>query len=348
MSTYSSNTFNSSSYNSFRPTYPPEFFNYVMEYHNPGEIKADLNQVHLDIGCGTGQAVIPLISNFKHTIASDPSEVMINIARERVLENQNQNQNSKELNSVEFLISPAEDLSAIKDSSVDLVTAAECVHWLDHDKFLGESYRVLKSGGTLAYWLYNESIFQGPESDVANKIYNKFIYQDERYMQTYWEQPGKSKFREFLSSCNAELKKQSKDSTEFQNDGQIIENISDNSSDNGLKFHNTKIQIFNQSNLSNLEIKSDIVENKGDFQKNHLNFKFLIISKKMTLDNFMNFIKTHSALHTWYVNNPNVIKGSSDDLVEIMRNEFILKCGWDNHKIIEIIWDSTCVFTKKI
>ncbi|OWB64859.1 hypothetical protein B5S30_g180 [[Candida] boidinii] len=346
MSTYSSNTFNSSLYNSYRPTYPPEFFKYVMEYHNPGNTQPDVDQVHLDIGCGTGQAVIPLLSDFKHTIASDPSEVMIDIARERVLENKNQI--SKGSNSVEFLVSPAEDLSAIKDSSVDLVTAAECVHWLDHEKFLEESNRVLKSGGALAYWLYNESIFQGPEADIANKIYDKFIYQDGKYMQKYWEQPGKSRFRDFLISCNAELKRQSQDSIEFQNDGQVIEFIGDNNSGRDFKFYNTKIQIFSQSKLSNLKIKSDIVENKGDLQQDDKNFKFLIISKQMTLDDFMNFIKTHSALHTWYLNNPSVIKGSSDDLIEIMRNEFIEKCGWDNDKVIEIIWDSTCVFTKKI
>ena len=69
-----------------------------------------------------------------------------------------------------------------------------------------ESYRVLKSNGTLAYWFYKDPVFIGyPE---ANKVYTNYIYNSsfdespdeefERYMGPYYQQPGHDYLRSLM------------------------------------------------------------------------------------------------------------------------------------------------------
>jgi len=63
----------------------------------------------------------------------------------------------------------ADNLSGvIDDSSVDLVIAAQACHWFDYDKVWGEMSRILRPGGSLAFWVYGEFRLGGyPELDGA-------------------------------------------------------------------------------------------------------------------------------------------------------------------------------------
>ncbi|KAF8218220.1 hypothetical protein K438DRAFT_20579 [Mycena galopus ATCC 62051] len=54
---------------------------------------------------------------------------------------------------VEFRQAIAEDLSFIEDGTVDLITAAQSAHWFDWTRAWPELGRILKPGGTFAFWV---------------------------------------------------------------------------------------------------------------------------------------------------------------------------------------------------
>lgn len=120
------------SYASSRPTYPEELFDYL----------ADLvprRKLAWDCGAGTGQAAIPLASRFDAVVATDISISMLEQAPRHPR--------------VEYRAVPAE-ASELPSGSVDLVTVAQALHWLDLEAFYEEVARVLVPGGILAVWTY--------------------------------------------------------------------------------------------------------------------------------------------------------------------------------------------------
>jgi trans-aconitate 3-methyltransferase len=53
---------------------------------------------------------------------------------------------------IEYKVGRAEDLPFIPSNSVDMVTSGQAAHWFNHDKALPEIARILKPGGTLAFF----------------------------------------------------------------------------------------------------------------------------------------------------------------------------------------------------
>jgi SAM-dependent methyltransferase len=121
-----------SDYARYRPLYPAKLYEYL----------ASLTPQHdraWDAGTGNGQAAIGLTRHFRSIIATDPSERQITLAtpHERVT----------------YRVATAEH-SEIEDRSIDLVTAAQAVHWFDLDRFYTEAKRVLRPQGVVAVWCY--------------------------------------------------------------------------------------------------------------------------------------------------------------------------------------------------
>ena len=118
----------SDAYIRYRPSYPPSLFKWL----------AGLTQSHStawDCGCGNGQAAIGLALYFEHVIATDPSRQQI----EHALKHQR----------VSYSVASAED-SGIADCSVDLILAAQALHWFDFEKFYREARRVANPGSVIA------------------------------------------------------------------------------------------------------------------------------------------------------------------------------------------------------
>ena len=63
---------------------------------------------------------------------------------------------------LEFHVGRAES-SGLADRSVDLVTAAQALHWLDTNSFFREAKRVLAPSGTIAVWGYGDPVLDTPE-----------------------------------------------------------------------------------------------------------------------------------------------------------------------------------------
>ena len=115
-------------YKKYRPEYPMEVFETIMDYCREGGTD---NSLALDVGCGSGQSTTPLCSHFQHVIGIDISPAQIQLAPEN---------NSK----VTFRVGQAEDMAFLADKSVDLVTIATTLHWVDQEKFYKEAKRILK------------------------------------------------------------------------------------------------------------------------------------------------------------------------------------------------------------
>lgn len=177
MSAFSEADFLTKNYTNYRPIYPPSFFQKLLKYHRGDRILA------LDVGCGPGEATY-LVEDFDHVVGVDISEVMIKEANEQ--------RKSELVSKIEFKVGSGESIPA-RANSVDMVTAAECLHWFDQDRFFREASRVLKYGGTLAFWGYSDPVFV--DYPDASLILNKYVYLDSEYLGPYCEYPGTNLLR---------------------------------------------------------------------------------------------------------------------------------------------------------
>lgn len=188
MATYAEKDYDSNNYNSQRPRYPPSLYKALFDYHQGDRDLA------LDVGSGPGVASFPLLQYVDKVIATDASPVMIQPGIESI--------SDKHKGRIEFKVSPGEDLRDVvpKSSSVDVLICAEALHWIKHEPFFQEAARVLKPGGTLAFWGYIEPRFVDfPEAD---KIYEKYVFEDPQYMGPCWIQPGKDFLRYFFDDVH--------------------------------------------------------------------------------------------------------------------------------------------------
>lgn len=100
-----------------------------------------------DAATGSGQAAVALAAHFGQVIATDASAAQLGAATPHPR--------------VEYRVEPAE-ASTLQSGSVDLVTVAQALHWLDADRFYAEVRRVAAPGAVLAVWCYGR-----PEADDA-------------------------------------------------------------------------------------------------------------------------------------------------------------------------------------
>ena len=131
-------------YRAARPHYPPELFAALVEAA-PGRDLA------WDVGTGSGQAAAGLAAHFTRVHATDASAEQIAQASPH--------------GGVVFAVEPAERVS-LPDSSLDLVLAAQSLHWFDLGRFYSEAARVLKPGGILAAAGY-DWMYVSPEIDAV-------------------------------------------------------------------------------------------------------------------------------------------------------------------------------------
>lgn len=137
------------SYRAFRPTYPDSLFDHIASLTNS-------HNLAWDCATGNGQAASKLVTYFDHVIATDASKTQI--------------ENALQIDRVEFRVAPAEE-SGLLDSSVDLITVANALHWFDKTRFFQECKRVLKPNGILAAWCYEAFQTEDQFKDAFNPIY---------------------------------------------------------------------------------------------------------------------------------------------------------------------------------
>lgn len=132
-------------YAACRPSQPVEVIAYAASL-------APRRGVAWDCGTGNGQAAVGLADLFARVVATDASAAQIAhaIAHPRV----------------EYRVARAE-ASGLPDASVDLVTAAQAVHWFDLDGFYREVRRVAAPGAAVVVWSYLWTSVDDPAVDAV-------------------------------------------------------------------------------------------------------------------------------------------------------------------------------------
>jgi SAM-dependent methyltransferase len=139
----------SPSYAAFRPTYPPDLFEWLVTLCGHHDLA-------WDCATGNGQAAEGLSHHFNRVIATDASSQQIASAIPQA--------------NIEYRVATAE-ASGLDDTSLDLITVAQAAHWFDLDRFYAEAKRVLKSGGVLAIWGYGVLVLPGKLNELLNHFY---------------------------------------------------------------------------------------------------------------------------------------------------------------------------------
>ena len=146
-------------YARFRPSYPADLFRSL----------ASLTKGHScawDCGTGNGQAATTLVHYYGRIIATDPSADQITHAQTHP--------------KVEYGTASAEN-SGISAESIDLIVAAQALHWFDLDKSYAEVRRVAKTtGSVIAAWCYSSLEVTPAVDRVVNRYYRDVVGK-------YWE-----------------------------------------------------------------------------------------------------------------------------------------------------------------
>jgi ubiquinone/menaquinone biosynthesis C-methylase UbiE len=145
----------------FRPTYPPELFEYLVS-------NCQGHECALDCGTGSGQAALGLTQFFRRVVATDASRQQIEnaVAHEKI-----------------FYVAARAEALPLQPRSVDLFMVAQALHWFDFERFYAEVRRVLKPGGLFAASCYHWTRIT-PEVDAVRDAYQKTI------VGAYWP-PGR-------------------------------------------------------------------------------------------------------------------------------------------------------------
>ncbi|CAF4053997.1 unnamed protein product [Rotaria magnacalcarata] len=145
-------------YRLHRPAYPKKIFEHILDYYFDGKVTDEKIPLALDVGCGNGQATVDLSSFCERVIGIDASANQISYAIPK--------------DNIQYQCHTAEDLSFLQPNSVDLITIATTLHWLDIEMFLEEAKRVLKPRtGVLAIWTYALGTLDNPKADA---MYHEF------------------------------------------------------------------------------------------------------------------------------------------------------------------------------
>lgn len=137
-------------YASFRPHYTRELAEWLASL-------APAKDLAWDVACGSGQLSTLLGDEFAKVIATDASAAQI----EQAVRHPH----------VEYRTEPAER-SSLVDRSVDIITVAQAVHWLDLDAFYDEVRRVARPGGVLALIAYHIAVIEKKVDAVIDRFYS--------------------------------------------------------------------------------------------------------------------------------------------------------------------------------
>ena len=139
-------------YAAARPQYPQALFDWIASI-------APSRALCWEAGCGSGQATRDLATRFDRVHATDPSAAQV--AQAPAIAN------------VAFAVEPGEHCS-LPDASVDAACVAQALHWFGRAAYFAEAERVLKPGGVLVAWGYQDIVVP-PALEAANAALQEAI-----------------------------------------------------------------------------------------------------------------------------------------------------------------------------
>ncbi|KAF2672616.1 putative Trans-aconitate 3-methyltransferase [Microthyrium microscopicum] len=292
MTTFAKSTFSAASYAAFRPTYPPQLYTLLLNYHRGPRTLV------LDLGAGHGLIARALAPSFDRIMSTDPSPNMVAQATAQTPADKYPN--------VSYKQASAEDLTFLPESSVDMIVSGQAAHWFDYAKAWPQMARVLRPGATLALWCYKDHVFVSYPR--ASKVFIEWIYGDSKErLGPYWE-PGRQIVRQNYRPI------------------QPPKNVFDE--------------------VSRVEYEPG-TEGPGSGEGD------VLMQKRMTLGQSMEYMRTWSSVHAWQEanGNPKARKdGGEGDVVDHMYDDMraVEEGAWkDDDMEVDVEWGSSVVLARK-
>ena len=113
-----------------------------------------------DCATGNGQAALGLAERFDRVYASDASVRQI--------------ANAQRVDEVYYLAALAEQ-APFPDRSMDLILVAQALHWLDLERFYGETRRTLGTGGLICVCSYNLLRIDESVDPLLDELYREVL-----------------------------------------------------------------------------------------------------------------------------------------------------------------------------
>ena len=192
-------------YARFRPPYPPELFEMLVQAYG-----LENSDTLLDIGCGTGQLTIPLALRVGHIIGIDPDEDMLRKAQQEA--------QTQLVSNIAWKQGKAEDMSS-EPETFKLITFGTCFHWLDAEDTLTRAYAKTSSDGGVAiidtiagFWTDNSIPWKVRRRELIQKYLGKerragdgvFTITSPDKFETYLERSDFSRFQTWNQNWTTE------------------------------------------------------------------------------------------------------------------------------------------------
>lgn len=151
-------------YSKYRPTYPIAVVEAITSYVT--RLGGSLGHA-LDVACGSGQSTFYLKDTFKLITGVDISKAQLEEAKSKC--------QKENIDNIQFLTGSGMELP-VESESVDVVTIAQALHWLDIDKFFTECKRVLKPRGCVAVYGYgNVCLINKQCNELVSNFYSNTL-----------------------------------------------------------------------------------------------------------------------------------------------------------------------------
>lgn len=128
-------------YSRFRRGYPPRVVDAVVD-----AFALNLDDVVIDLGCGTGQLTLPLAGRVRAAVGVDPEQDMLGLAAAAA--------SAQSVRNVSWVLGYDSDLPAIADragsSAIGAVTVATAIHWMNHVDLFTVARSLVRPGGGVA------------------------------------------------------------------------------------------------------------------------------------------------------------------------------------------------------
>lgn len=205
---------------------------------------------------------------------------------------------------VSFRQASAEDLSFLPAESVDAIVSGQAAHWFDFSKAWRECARLLRPGGTLAFWCYKDHVYVDyPKASAILMDYAYGMSKDK--LGSYWE-PGRALVR--------------------QNYKAIVP-------------------------PEELFMDMERVEYEPGTKGPRTGEGTLLIEKRMTVAQSMEYLRTWSSVHSWLEDHGNPKprrEGGEGDAVDAMYDEMREAEGWESDDLeLDMEWGSALILARK-
>lgn len=163
----------SEEYSKFRPTYSKKMYEWLT-------LHMDCTNLAIDFATGNGQNAVGLSNHFSHVIGVDISQKQLDSAYKRP--------------NIKYINSAAEKYNEeCKEGTVDLVTIAQALHFLDISEFMKKCSGLLKTNGIFFAFAYIYP--QCKDSYEINKFLDYYYYDA---LADYWEDFRKIVNRKYI------------------------------------------------------------------------------------------------------------------------------------------------------